>query len=633
MSWMEKLTETYDACSELVGLEVGNMPVLLPIAHSTANAQIEMVIDMQGNLVKELTCVLDKDSADRITVIPVTEDSGARGNGTAPHPLHDKLCYIAGDYSRYTGDNKKQDYYKAYLKGLSAWAGSEHSHPCLTAVYTYVSKGTVIKDLVDIGILKLTEDGVLSDKEQKIHGLPQSGAFVRFAVEDSGEIIRPWKSRELYQMYVDYYAHTVGYQDICFVSGIMENCTEKHPSKIRNAADKAKIISGADKDGFTFRGRFNTKEEAVAVSYITTQKAHNALRWLIQKQGYVRDGNTIVAWKIPGGNHVRDMQELEVPDLFGDTKDAFGENVPEYPDTGEAYAKALKEAVKGYRADFSADDKVIMISLDAATPGRISINYYHEFSGNDFIEKVADWHQSCTWERFVKLKDADKYALMDIAPSPREMILAAYGIDRKKGYLECDEELLKMNLRRILPCIIGDAQYIPQDIVRAAVNRTSNPQSFSPFIWENKVFAVTCAMIRYNKRKRGENMDMTPEQERSFLFGKLLAIIEETEQRAMYFTGRAEENRLPNAKKYWSSYKNKPKTWYERLNTRMIQAYSRRLPKQTKEYFENESMRIIERLSEISGFDNRPLKEEYLLGYAEQRKIMHTSRNSEKAED
>ncbi len=51
----------------------------------------------------------------------------------------------------------------------------------------------------------------------------------------------------------------------------------KHPSKIRNSGDKAKLISGNDESGFTYRGRFASKRsQAVSVGYVVSQKAHNA---------------------------------------------------------------------------------------------------------------------------------------------------------------------------------------------------------------------------------------------------------------------------------------------------------------------------------------------------------------------
>ena len=73
-------------------------------------------------------------------------------------------------------------------------------------------------------------------------------------------------------------------------------CTDKHPAKLRQGKDKAKLISMNDSNGFTYRGRFVSKKEAISVGYETSQKIHNALRWLIQKQAYKYDGQTILTW-------------------------------------------------------------------------------------------------------------------------------------------------------------------------------------------------------------------------------------------------------------------------------------------------------------------------------------------------
>lgn len=111
MAWLKTLAETYDVNAELAGKEKNGQAVLLPICHSTFNAQIEVTIDLDGNFKDARK--LEK-GGDIVTVIPVTEDSAARSSGIAPHPLCDKLCYTAGDYSAYTGDDKAA-YFEAYL--------------------------------------------------------------------------------------------------------------------------------------------------------------------------------------------------------------------------------------------------------------------------------------------------------------------------------------------------------------------------------------------------------------------------------------------------------------------------------------------------------------------------------------
>lgn len=158
--------------------------------------------------------------------------------------------------------------------------------------------------------MELDGSGKLTD-DAKIQGLGQTGANVRFVVCENYKLQDVWKSQELYEKYSEYYQQKPGERRLCYASGKVEACSDKHPSKIRNSADKAKLISGNDESGFTYRGRFDSKEEAVSVGYETSQKAHNALRWLIQKQGYTRDESAIVCWMAN-----RDMQ---VPDIMKDS--------------------------------------------------------------------------------------------------------------------------------------------------------------------------------------------------------------------------------------------------------------------------------------------------------------------------
>ena len=45
------------------------------------------------------------------------------------------------------------------------------------------------------------------------------------------------------------------------------------------------MISSNDKTNFTYRGRFHDVGEAYTISYEASQKIHNALKWLIERQG------------------------------------------------------------------------------------------------------------------------------------------------------------------------------------------------------------------------------------------------------------------------------------------------------------------------------------------------------------
>lgn len=626
MGWIERLCETYDVCISLAGKEKEGEPTLLPVAHSTANAQIEVYLDEQGNMIKEKSTIIEKNGWNEVTIIPVTEDSATRTNGNMPHPLHDKLCYVAGDFVSYTGDDKREAFYKAYIQALEKWVTSEYTCDYIRIVLEYLQKGCLICDLIDCGILHLDESGCLSDIN-KIHGIPQSDVFIRFGVVTSdGEILRAWKDKDMYHLYEQYYIPNVGYDDICFASGLMERCTLKHPNKLRNSGDKAKLISGNDSSGFTFRGRFRTKEEALSVGYVASQKVHNALRWLIQKQGYKRDGNTIVVWTIP--NHLRDIshESFCVPDVFANTYQGFYDDLSADEDiTGKEIAVDVIRAISGYKNHITDDSKVFMISIDAATQGRMAIEYYHEFSGNEFLENISDWHMRAAVPRVLKDYERDEYVYVSAAPSMREIALAAYGIDRG-GYLDCDNVLIKNTVKRLFPCVTGLMPHIPKDILRAVVTNVENPLTFKPFVWEHQVYAVACALLHKEGCFEKEYYMENRKKERAVIWGELLALLDEIERRAMYVSGKSDtENRLTNAKKAWNKYVRKPLSTYERVYQMMIQGYMRHLSVNSRDYFENEITKCINKLQELDGCNNDPLSEEYLVGYYLRKKVFRES--------
>ena len=58
------------------------------------------------------------------------------------------------------------------------------------------------------------------------------------------------------------------------------------------------------------------------------------------------------------------------------------------------FAEKLNQAMAGYRAKLQPDDEVIILSVDAATTGRLAVTYYQEVPGNEFIDRVLHWHQN-----------------------------------------------------------------------------------------------------------------------------------------------------------------------------------------------------------------------------------------------
>ena len=162
VSWVNELIDLYEKnCDKIGVIEYrGEIPyVLLPPFHTTVTAQITVTIDEKGNFINAESV----DSDDKLTIIPVTEKSGSRTAGKEPHPLCDNLRYLAGDYAKYYKDDGVCN--ALYISQMEKWVKSDFCHDKVRAIYLYLKKGTLIKNLVDRRIIKLNESNQIDDKE------------------------------------------------------------------------------------------------------------------------------------------------------------------------------------------------------------------------------------------------------------------------------------------------------------------------------------------------------------------------------------------------------------------------------------------------------------------------------------
>ena len=621
MAWMDNLYETYENNRELVGVkdDAGNM--LLPIAHSVQNAQIEVAVSYQGEFLNAR--ILEKAEAE--TLIPVTEDSVARSSGIAPHPLHDKLIYVAGDYEQYCSKKKATEYHEAYMSQLDGWCESQYSNAVLLAIRTYLEKNCLIRDLIASGVLQ-EKDGVVDPKVKLQTTYSQEDALIRFYVDDfRNPPKRPWNDPDFFKSYTQYYISKQQTVGLCYVTGSMEPLCEKHPSRIRHAADKAKLISANDSSGFTYRGRFDSKDQVAGISYKVSQEAHNALKWLLQKQGYVRDGLALVAWE----NRLTQIPDLmsDSYDLFGD--DFFGETAEntEVADTNESYGNRLKSAIKGYRQNLSDTSKVTVISVDAATPGRLSIIYYREIAGSDFLNHIEHWQETCAWVHQYKWKDKIRQVFVG-APSLKDIVLAAFGTEQN-GMLKVSDKLMSCLVGRLLPCVIDQAK-LPYDFAYSAYQRALTPLSMSEENW-NKVLTIACSLVcKYRLDRFGEEWKMNLEESKddyTYLCGRLLAIADEIEGWALSEMGAV---RPTNAKKYFNQFaKNPNKIWITII--RNLEPYEEKLGVRCKHLLELRE-EISSRIPADEFVKLRNLDGRFVLGYDSQKRALKLDKDRRIAE-
>lgn len=617
MSWTDELYKIYEYNSDREFAE--NEPVMLPVAHSTANAQIEITIDLDGNF-KGAKAV---EKSDAVTVIPATEDSATRSSGICAMPFADKLIYTAGDYSNYA-EGKKADnsgHFTNYMNQLRRWMAGEYTHPFVRALYMYLDKKCLISDLVSAGVIKIDEVSGKFKEKEKIAGIAQEDSFVRIIIFTNDSVVKTWKDRSLQDSFISFNSSLMGEKQLCYASGEYVSPTYKHPSKIRNSGDKAKIISTNDESGFTYRGRFADKEQAVSIGYDYSQKIHKALQWLREKQGKNIDSLTVIVWA-SAMQDIPDSSDSFIDDSgFDDFPD---EKTADIPSTMPMYMDMLNKRIFGAREKLEPNTKVMIMGLDAATTGRINISMYSELESSQYLANIEKWHTETAWLRFYgksKKKIINSFSVYDI-------IRYAFGTEQGK-FVGCDKKLMRDNILRLLSCITNGAK-LPSDIVHALYQKASNPLAYENNYNHRSVLETACGMIRKHiiDGKGDVSMAYDPNiTDRSYLYGCLLAIADKAESES--FDEQERNVRVTNARRYWNAFSQRPfMTW--RIIEERLRPYLNKLGKAQVKYSKwiNE---ITSKMDAAAFADNSRLEPMYLLGYHNFTEYMYNS-NSNKEE-
>jgi CRISPR-associated protein Csd1 len=618
MSWMQNLCDTYDACVDAVGIcGESQATMLLPLGHllTELDAIVHLTNDGTFQRAEKL-----KSSAKNKTLIcvPCTDESEARSGTKAidfPHPLFDQIKYFST---------------QNYLDNLRKWMNYLEDNPkyslayqAVYAVYHYILKGTLLKDL------------------ESFHITVKDDMFTGFCVTlDQSLEDRLWRMSELWKAWADYYwAEDIAKRetkDICYITGFDNSSyTEKHPKSINRSSGNAKLITGNDSKNYTFRGRFEEPSQAVTVSYEASQKAHQALRWLISKPSCYRcDSQAIVVWAIDS--------IPDVPPFYNDSYDIYNEVVQTEEETLTLaenaicvdYAFALKKALSGYSTlnKLRAHKRrVAVMATDSATTGRLAVTYYRELSENEYEERIDQWHNTCKWYQPFGKDSGGTYkpGYFIGAPAADQIVLAVLGKRRKQKDKSYDK--LVKNLREQLVHCIFDGERIPSSMVIAALNRASNPLAFENTGAKNScdrwrdweyVLGSACALIKryyhdYKKEEFAVKLE-TQRCDRDYLYGRLLAVADRIESSLRYKQGKTkEDDRATNAVRYMTAFSQHPFRTWNMLFTQQLNPYIQQL--NGAGWYLN-LIGDIKQLFESGAFENdASLDGRYLLGFFAQR--------------
>jgi len=692
MSWLQRLYQTYELASQNEELQAQESS-LMPYYHVNQNVQIIVTINDKGDFIHAEVC---RDANGKVKsshlVIPATNDSATRsGQIPPPHPISDKVQYLAGDYFEGYAVDPKRDFHQPYLELLSNWCESQFSHYKVQAVLNYVTKGTLVKDLLGANVLiadpddknKLAypkqasdhPDSVLSSLNKNTTGVfDQGAAFIawRVTATELGKhaergVSETWRDKSLFDSWQQFYATLDSTDGFCYITGKDSPLASKHPNRILRSATNAKLISANDLSSFTFLGRFTDDDKSIKahglqganISAVVTEKAHAALSWLLNRQGREDAGQAVVAWAISGNETPQPTQEnneiepfdveenIGTVDLEEEEANPFAmtddedfdevDDESEHSDKGEittkesvilelqhknnlgqTFATHLNNTMQGYRQNLDAHDQISIITLDAATPGRMAVTYYHEAMPNDYIEALACWYQQFSWYATYKDAETNERKLTIKAPIPKLIAQVAYGS-------RLSDALKKQVVSQVLPCIVeGEARQFPWQLVDLCVKRACNPLALEHWKWE-QALGVACALYRgyylrqSDHHRRSYTVTLqTDYNSRDYLYGRLLAVAEDIESLALYIAG---EKRNTTAQRYMQQFANRPFTTWRNIEL-ALKPYENRLKSNRAGYLSNMQDLLDQIMSrfDIEDFSNdSALSGEFLLGYHSQK--------------
>ena len=552
MSLLQQACDTYDNAEEVhAGVyDAGKNEPLAPICHAITNAKIEITIDADGNFIQGT----EVDKGDAKTIFPVTEDSAGRTSTPCAHPLCEQLGYLMP---------QNTEKYQLYVQQLQEWDASEYSHPMLQPILMYAERGSIVRDLSIGNIIKTDENGTPKDEK----------AFIRWRVVGIGdESGACWKNRNLQHMYSKYYLSKIQERDkdVCMVSGDIEPVAKQHAKGIVSLNGNAKLISANDSVNFTYRGRFIKDTESMTVGFLASQKAHNALRWIIANQGRYCAGRNFVCWNPQG---------KEIPEVMSIMRPRRKEVKDEAHYTPSDYKEYLNKILKGWKTDLPIDAKAVVAVFDAATAGRLSLSYYSEMQAVDFLERLKYWDETCCWP--------DKNFGIQ-SPLLIDIVCYAFGTLRNNKF-EAEDGVMKQSMLKLVASRLEKAK-IPVDIERALVKKAGTLMLYDDSKTSNwlrsRLLFTTCAVIKkYRHDYYREEWEMALEKEkkdRSYQYGRLLAVLEKAERD----TYGVEEDREPNAMRMQSIFTQRPQYASRMIWEQVKRGYYRRLSNGQRTYYE-----------------------------------------------
>lgn len=613
---------------------LGQQTVLLPVYHSSkksagTNDMVEVTLSEDGKFVKA-----EWMPKDQIAIFPVTENSIIRSGTTqAPHPLCDELSYLSKEL-----DPEKNKKYESIRQEWASYVEEEQPNRLLTILNNYLCQGTILMDCIsslfsglDYEIGKDYEISV--NENEKIKKVPLKKTFITFTVEmdeSMEENLSVSKDRELHQNYIDYVRKNMGIlpKEKCDVSGEMTYCVSRH----RGLLGTAKLVSISNHNE-TYYGRFNSGEEIIHIGYETSQKIHLMLKYLLennQNKRILGKDCYLVNWF---SDDIGNKEGINLIDSISPDEDQEEDEYDSPRSFGGNLSVTVNEYITGKRSEIDSDGKFYIMILDKISNGRISIKYFRELPKSELFERVENWYNTTSWPFYNHASGN----LFQGTPSLFRYADAIFGLENNKGYLECrNSKLRTKTVERLLACILEKRKF-PRDLKNRMLNNLCNRSSYDK-TW-NYALTVGCSVFKknqidnQNKKEVSEMLDET-KQERSYLYGRLLAIYEKIELDVQ--NTRDSDNksrRATNAERLWSAFTKMPDRTLKILEGK-VRPYKEILTKinyNSVKFYEGIIAEIMIQIRDAKDYEqnkNRALNEDFVFGYYAQKQNLYRKKET-----
>lgn len=624
MSLLTALLDSYDYALEhdMVGKPDHFGNILLSMYYNSMKSNGKNIIELL--LSKESDLLEARVLPEGETIqFPVTEDSVARSSGVAPHPLVDSASYVIQD-----GEKRSA----AYMEQMENWLAYD-ANDYVKIIRDFLKKPGML-DAVKKK-LKDSEEDEGKKSKKSAPSIDFEKVFFTFSIENyegmkNVSVSENAALQERYKAYVEYLnANDPEKEKItCNLSGKEDYLCIKHQPLMGTA----RLVSQITANDENYRGRFTTADQSIKIGMETSQKIHLMAKYLLSGQGtrrWLGEQANMVSWFSDDLSNAAEFNPTKSAEVASSVKNRLLALKQEKSDASMIADEMTEDIVKSFTSGkrmFSDDATYYIAIFDKISNGRVAAKYFRSLSASRLKENLVAWQEKYHWWGFSN-ENRDK----EFTPSPRRMVLAAYGVERD-GMLEiAKNDFLKNQYQNIVTALV-EGRAVPRNFEKALAVNIRHRQNYDK-TWMEVLFCALAVL----KDKGGIKDPMLNREntDRSYLFGRLLASFEYLE-RSTFSKG---DERSTNAEKMWTSYTNHPATMMLRLRNLMI-PYERKLERSDEAlkrmaYFNamREIREATNMLHESYNMDsvevNRPLDYGFIFGYEAQRQAFYSGKNKD----